>query len=950
MAEDCPVDSPYEEWNFKIPLRPEDDGDPYDIIQGISDDCDMGARYGGTYDEDTDSVSVDAEVYTPGFWESSDEVRKMLEDWFKVPVKMTRGWEHRKSSLPEETENPQDFFKDLMSVKQAANKLENDELSEEARKLLLLDQEWQSIDNDSSVFHSDVTEEVAGRVDDAFRDFNEVLESWLDTVESPQLEALADRAAILLNSTDPDDSAEKIELASKYYYEIAGHSYSEDLETGAKPPAKQEPEDFFKDLMSVKQAVNDPRRVIEEHIRKSTRKLGSEDGWAEANAGYQEAHDWIQTHDDTHPSWDIIYELMQEADFAMDAAKEAMEPWDTYCPTCGADECAHDLDDEPDAPEDFFKDLMSSNQATDIVGKEAPMTSKKAGYQDPSELPIPFSGHDPTEGDLLFGIEDPCDELREHFNWEQPVEDGEYTLETTAATSKNQLDRLAKELQSKVHSKHGPRFSRFLARSQAAMQLGVGKTEMLDMFYGGKDEVDPFRMAAAGYAAEARWMATEEAEEEAEAQEGEFQVDFLNDTPDENSDSDLSFDESPDIGVDWSDSDAGSEGWFDDNSMGDDVGDASLGDMGSEPMAVAAMVNGDDRNYDWLMSKKASTVNVEEVIDTADQDFISGSLKQFVMDNIWAVEPANEEELGNWLGENFGWLPPEFIKSLFMAYEADVRRGTYAMSPKRGQDENSLMAGDTVEAEDGTKGVVSSVGPDGSVEVSTDDSSTANAAIFDQTQVESGQVKRVEDDNVVTTIPGGETYASKPLARRLIRQPKVAAGEEDFFKDLMSPDYKTPEAGGGGDVIEGTVMTGIGLDSRVRYFPDRDEFEIWMRPAGYADGYDIEDVAGDWPFELDEKTLRDAYKQVTGGDPMAEIYAGANDTWEGGYVTTWDPNSDDQLVGTFKAEGNLEYDPATGEFHLNWGDPNKPGNIVDQISDEMAKPPFEGWQPQMHDQ
>jgi len=302
--------------------------------------------------------------------------------------------------------------------------------------------------------------------------------------------------------------------------------------------------------------------------------------------------------------------------------------------------------------------------------------AKIAGYLEPSDYPIPVAAHDPLEGDLLFGIEDRHDVLREKADYEEAEDDGKYHLKESA--TKSQLDRLARDIQPKI-KKVGPRFGRFIARLQAAMQLGVSKSDMLDMFYQGKDEVDPFRVAAAGYAAEARFLATAEDEardlsdlEEIKEQiEQDYIPEFLqtvdNISPDGEDDynSDHWFDDTPD-----------NEREFFDETFPSEVQAEPI------PVAASVVVNGRDEDYDWL-------------------------------------------------------LPPVTAQEM-----------------------NQLQANDIVETSEGSEGTVTEVQPDGSFTV---DMTSAPGGVqnvtYGQEALDSGEVKRQEQETTVTPTPGGALYS-----------------------------------------------------------------------------------------------------------------------------------------------------------------------------------------------
>lgn len=216
-------------------------------------------------------------------------------------------------------------------------------------------------------------------------------------------------------------------------------------------------------------------------------------------------------------------------------------------------------------------------------------------YYDPEELPIDVAATDPLDGDLIFGLDDKPDELRHKFNYEEPATPGRHRLEKDAATTRSQLDRLARDISPQVNGV-GPRFQRFIARTQAAMQLGVNKQQMLDWFYGGKSEVDPFRIAAAGYSAEARWFATEDQPRQLDNSNSgrDFTPDFLRDEPttevEANEVSEPHIEPAPvdELGFDLDIEPA------DMNMNGD-------GGLHADMLPIVAMVNGDDRNYDWLV-------------------------------------------------------------------------------------------------------------------------------------------------------------------------------------------------------------------------------------------------------------------------------------------------------------------------------------------------------------
>lgn len=233
------------------------------------------------------------------------------------------------------------------------------------------------------------------------------------------------------------------------------------------------------------------------------------------------------------------------------------------------------------------------------------------GYMEPTDLPIPVAACDPLEGDLLFGIEDPPDALRVKYNYEEPQGDGAYHLEKDAAATRHQLDRLARDIQTHVPAKFGPRFGRFIARAQAAMQLGINKQQMLDWFYAGRDDVDPFRIAAAGYAAEARWLATDADQPISNNEQNTKTTEFLKDRPvqetNEDSVDDLEVAEpmEPDeLAFDMDDSSVANDN--DSFEMSDGVG-LNAGDMGM-PLA-ASYINGDNRDYTWLGLVEADVVN-----------------------------------------------------------------------------------------------------------------------------------------------------------------------------------------------------------------------------------------------------------------------------------------------------------------------------------------------------
>lgn len=224
-------------------------------------------------------------------------------------------------------------------------------------------------------------------------------------------------------------------------------------------------------------------------------------------------------------------------------------------------------------------------------------------YYDPEELPIDVAATDPLDGDLIFGMEDKPDELRNKFNYEEPIAPGRNRINKEAAATKTQLDRLARNIQAHVPQSVGPRFARFIARTQAAMQLGVGKQQLLDWFYGGMSEVDPFRIAAAGYAAEARWFAAEDQPRDvADDTARDFTPDFLQDQPQEEVEEALT--DSPHI-------EAEPAGELDLDLDIEPAGESLDGDAGlhADMLPVAASINGDDRDYSWLDPILADVTN-----------------------------------------------------------------------------------------------------------------------------------------------------------------------------------------------------------------------------------------------------------------------------------------------------------------------------------------------------
>lgn len=264
----------------------------------------------------------------------------------------------------------------------------------------------------------------------------------------------------------------------------------------------------------------------------------------------------------------------------------------------------------------------------------------EASYMEPEDLPIDVAAIDPLDGDLLFGIEDKPDELRTKFNYEQPVGEGK-NISKEARATKTQLDRLSRDIQTQVPENLGPRFSRFIARSQAAMELGVNKQDMLDWFYGGRDDVDPFRMAAAGYTAEARWLAAENqprdiTQEGDQTQEG-FVPDFLKDQGTGETDT---VEDAAEESVAFSDDSAG-EGWFNDEPA-QPATEAPTDSLfsGHQMAAKRAVVNGDDRDYDWLLPAKfAEDLNQLQPDDEVEtQDGQGGKVTEVGQDGSFTVQ------------------------------------------------------------------------------------------------------------------------------------------------------------------------------------------------------------------------------------------------------------------------------------------------------------------------
>jgi len=149
---------------------------------------------------------------------------------------------------------------------------------------------------------------------------------------------------------------------------------------------------------------------------------------------------------------------------------------------------------------------------------------------------------------------------------------------------------------------------------------------MLDWFYGGRDDVDPFRMAGAGYAAEARWMAEDDVTTRDITEElvEDFTPDFLQD-PSQKTQEQPESDKTEET-TDWSTD-------LDDRDNVFEMSDAPHGtdDMlpiaeEAEPMAMAASktatVNGDDRDYDWLlpprMAAEESMLQANDTVEMSD--------------------------------------------------------------------------------------------------------------------------------------------------------------------------------------------------------------------------------------------------------------------------------------------------------------------------------------------
>ena len=304
---------------------------------------------------------------------------------------------------------------------------------------------------------------------------------------------------------------------------------------------------------------------------------------------------------------------------------------------------------------------------------------KMAGYKEPEDFPIPIAATDPLKGDLLFGIEDPPDEMRYKGNYEEPEGDGAYTLEKDAA-SRGQIDRLARDLQAKVKSPHGPRFTRYIGRIQAAMQLGVSKSEMLDMFYGGRDDIDPFRVAAAGYSAEARWM---------------------------------------------------DDGTVDDKyeALSKDPNDVPVED--EPPLTAEPAVPSDPLAFD-----------IEPVVPDLDPDP--------------SVEPIMETA----------------AQKHVRLYVDD--RDLSWMDQKTAQDAE-LQPNDKVETATGELGHVEAVQPDGTFTVKMDPGAPMQAVTYGREAIDDGTIKRVQEEGVVTPIPGGETYAAKgKKLRPFVQRPPLS--------------------------------------------------------------------------------------------------------------------------------------------------------------------------------